>query len=227
MAKYSILKSFYASEVWQNFRLVVIGERGLRCEHCGKYVLKSSELTLHHIIELTPENVGDANIALNPDNIMVVHHECHNQIHGRFGYQFEQGVYIVYGPPLAGHDEYVSAHMSRGDIVVDMDKLFAAVSLLPSYDKPNGLLSNVRAVHNILIDNIKTRYGKWRSAWVIGGYAEKRKRERLAEDLGAELIFCDVSREECYNRLSVDEQRKHRQDEWRGYIDKWFEQYQP
>lgn len=87
-----------------------------------------------------------------------------------------------------------------------MDELFAAVSLLP----PDGLLSNVRAVHNILIDNIKTRYGKWRRAWVIGGYAEKRKRERLAEDLGAELIFCNVSREE-----------------WRGYIDKWFEQFQP
>lgn len=36
---------------------------------------------------------GDANTALNPDNIMVVHHECYNQIRGRFGYQFEQGVY--------------------------------------------------------------------------------------------------------------------------------------
>ncbi|MED5017917.1 HNH endonuclease [Paenibacillus chibensis] len=232
MAKYAILKSFYASEAWQKFRIVVINERairdgGMRCEHCGKYVLKSSELTLHHIIELTPENVHDVHIALNPENILVVHHECHNEIHGRFGYQTEKGVYIVYGPPLAGHDDYVEQHSVRGDLVVDMDRLYAAVSMLPYYDKPDGLLPNVRGIHNMLIDNIKTRYGKWRSAWVIGGYADKRKRERLAEDLGAELIFCDVSRDECLARLEVDEDRKFRRDEWRGYIDKWFEQYQP
>lgn len=225
MAKYAILKSFYASEAWQKFRMVVISERGLRCEHCSETVLKSSELTLHHIEELTPENVHDVNIALNPENIMVVHHECHNEIHGRFGYQPEKGVYIVYGPPLAGHELYVQERMCRGDIVVDMDRLYVAVSMLPDYDKPDNLLANVRGVYNALIDNIKTRYGKWHSAWVIGGFADKYKRERMATELGAELIFCDVSKDECYRRLEADEARRYRQDEWRRYIDKWFDSY--
>jgi hypothetical protein len=115
--------------------------------------------------------------------------------------------------------------MFRGDLVVDMDQLYAAVSLLPYYDKTDNLLTNVRIIHNQLLDNIKTRYGRWNNAWVIGGYADKYKRERLANDLGAEIIFCEVSHEECLRRLQIDHDRKFRQDEWKGYIDKWFERY--
>lgn len=227
MAKYAILKSFYASEKWQKFRLAIIAERGLRCEHCYKTVTKAGDLTLHHKIELTPENVNDVNISLNPENISVVHHDCHNKIHNRFGYKPEKEVYIIYGSPLSGKTSYVKENMSRGDLVVDMDSLYEAVSFLPSYDKPDNLLSNVRVIHNQLIDNIKTRFGKWNNAWVIGGYADRYKRERLAEELGAELIFCDVSKEECLRRLSIDGERKYRIDEWEAYINKWFDQYMP
>ena len=113
--------------------------------------------------------------------------------------------------------------MQRGDLVVDMDQLYRAISLLPDYDKPDSLFSNVIGVHNLLLDNIRTRYGKWNSAWVIGGYADRYKRDKLANDLGAELIFCDVSKDECLRRLQLDEERRVRADEWVRYIDKWFE----
>ncbi len=225
MAKYAILKSFYASIEWQTLRMVLIGQRGLHCEYCTGIVARSSELTLHHIIELTPENVNDAMISLNPDNIMIVHHECHNKIHNRFGYQASNGVNIIYGPPMSGKNTYVKHHLSRGDLVVDMDRLYSAVTMLPYYDKPDGVFSNVIGIHNLLIDNIKTRLGKWNSAWVIGGYADKYKRERLANDLGADLIFCNVSQDECLRRLDADEDRRYRKDEWKKYIAKWFEQY--
>jgi len=225
MAKYAVLKSFYASEKWQKFRMSIIAERGLKCEYCGKIVAIPGELTLHHIKELTPENVNDYNISLNPDNVLVVHHECHNKIHNRFGHTGEKKVYIVFGPPLAGKKTFVRSNMTRGDLIVDMDRLYAAVSMLPYYDKPDNLFMNVRAIYNLLIDNIKTRFGKWNNAWVIGGFSDKYKREKLAEELGAELIFCDVSKEECLRRLSVDEERKYRKDEWEVYINKWFEQY--
>ena len=98
--------------------------------------------------------------------------------------------------------------MSRGDLVVDMDRLYSAASMLPYYDKPENLLSNVIGIRNALIDNIKTRYGKWNNAFIIGGYPDKYKREKLAEDLGAEIIFCDVSKAECLKRLDIDEDRQ-------------------
>ena len=58
--------------------LLIITERAKRdggppCEYCKKRVTHSRELTVHHIVELTPENVDDAMISLNPDNVMVVH----------------------------------------------------------------------------------------------------------------------------------------------------------
>ena len=226
MAKYSILQSFYASDAWQAFRAMVIAERGMICQHCGQLIAQLYDLTIHHIVELTPENVNDVMISLNPDNVLIVHHDCHNQIHKRFGYgRGTKQVYLVYGAPLSGKTTLVRQQMTRGDLIVDMNELYAAVSLLPSFDKPDGLLTNVMGLYNGLIDNIKTRYGKWNNAWVIGGYPEKFKREKLADALGAELVFCDVTKELCIDRLFNDPERKYRTKEWAAYIEDWFDRY--
>ncbi|KON86602.1 hypothetical protein AF332_07065 [Sporosarcina globispora] len=225
MAKHAIIKSFYASEEWTNLRLQLINERGNRCEHCKEIIPKSKDIIGHHTIELTPENINDYSISLNPERIELICFDCHNKEHKRFGYQSEKEVFLIYGPPMSGKSSYVRNHMKRGDIVVDMDQLYAAVSYLPYYDKPDNLFSNVIGIHNLLLDNIKTRLGKWGNAWIIGGYADKYKRNRLADDLGAELIFCNVSQEECLRRLEIDEDRKYRKDEWSKYIIRWFETY--
>jgi len=225
MAKHAILKSFYASEAWQIFRLSLINERGPKCQHCGETIARSKDIIGHHVIELTPENVGDVMISLNPDKVELVCFDCHNKTHKRYGAKFEREVYLVYGPPMSGKTTFVKQNFSRGDIVIDMDKLYEAVSFLPVYDKPDNLLANVMGMHNHLIDNIRTRYGKWHNAWIVGGYADKYKRERTANDLGAELIFCDVSKDECIRRLRIDEEKMYRQDEWEKYIDKWFSSY--
>lgn len=229
MARHSVLQAFYNSDIWKSFRLTLIAERGvngLYCEHCKELMLDPRNITAHHKIELTPDNVHDHAISLNPELIMLVHHKCHNEIHGRFGAKKSRGVYLVYGPPLAGKKTFVNERMMRGDIVVDMDRLFEAVSFQPCYDKPNNLLSNVIGIHNLLLDNIKTRMGRWGDAWVIGGYPDKFKRERTADDIGAELVYIEASKEVCMARLAADSQRQHVQSEWRGYIDKWFDQYQ-
>jgi hypothetical protein len=225
MAKHAILKSFYASEAWVTLRLLLINERGNRCEHCNKIIPKSKDLIGHHKIELTPENVNDRSISLDPEMIEIICFDCHNKVHNRFGRNTGRQVYIVYGPPMSGKTTFVKENMSRGDMLVDMDMLYAAVSMLPDYDKPDNLFNNVISIHNQLIDNIRTRYGKWNNAWIIGGYADKYKRERLADDMGAELIFCDVSKEECLRRLELDDDRRYRKDEWQGYINKWFESF--
>lgn len=225
MAKHAVLQTFYASDAWRAFRLTVIAERGTRCEHCRERVAKAQELTLHHIIELTPENVNDAMIALNPDNVLVVHHGCHNQIHKRNAAKRGRQVFIVYGPPLSGKTTFVRENMEPGDLVVDYDRIYQAVSGLDLYDKPNELLPHVRAVHSLLLDHIKTRFGKWQTAWIIGGYADHYRREKLTSDLGAELLHMEATRDQCIKRLKQDKFRKNRETEWIGYIDRWFSEY--
>jgi hypothetical protein len=76
------------------------------------------------------------------------------------------------------------------------------------------------------IGNIKTRYGGFRTAWIIGGYPEKFIRDKLADDLGAELIYIESSKELCVDRLNAcNDYRSEHKDEWIQYIDKWFEEY--
>lgn len=234
MDRYGSLQAFYNSNDWRAFRMATIIKRatkdgGVICEHCGKPIAEPENITAHHIIEITPENVNNLKVSMNPDNIMIIHGKpCHDKIHRRFGYsggKAAKRVYVVWGPPLSGKTTFVRENMHRGDIVVDMDRLYEAVSMLPYYDKPNELLTNVRGLYSHLIDNIKTRHGKWHNAWVVGGFPQHYERDRLITDLGAEGIRCHATKEECIARLSVDQDRQMRQDEWRSYIDKWFNRF--
>ena len=80
---------FYRSDRWRKMRMYLMNERetadGLICAHCGKPIVRSYEAILHHVIELTPQNVNDDTIAYNPENLVFVHPHCHNEIHNRFG----------------------------------------------------------------------------------------------------------------------------------------------
>lgn len=231
MAQSKLLQSFYASKLWRNLRLSLIMERGSICAHCGKVIVNPEEIIGHHTIELDDTNVLDHSISLNPELIELVCFDCHNKIDGHFLNQSKpkpRGIYLVYGPPLAGKERYVREHMSPGDIVVDMDSLFEAISYQPRYVKPDKLLSNVYDMQRLLIDHIKTRHGNWRSAWIIGGYADKYKRDLVTKETGAEPVFIECTREACLMRLdAIRDDRSKSKSEWRGYIDKWFETYQP
>ena len=231
MAKTSKLQAFYSSAQWINFRLQVIAEHaarlgGLKCDVCRERILDATKAHVHHLVELTDENVDDVMVSLNSDLVQVVHDGCHNKVHKRsIQTTNERQTYLVYGPPLSGKSSYVREHMKRGDLIVDFDLLFKGLSMLELYDKPNDLLMNVRAVHNLLLDHVKTRFGKWESAWIIGGYADKYKRGKLIADLGAEPIFIKASKEECLMRLGADLKRSAHKEEWTKYIERWFEQY--
>ncbi|MEG0297673.1 MAG: HNH endonuclease signature motif containing protein [Clostridium sp.] len=234
-------KKFYRSKAWLIFRQTILLDRTvdkdtgelkpIRCEHCGDKIIESKFIQLHHVIELTPDNINDVSITLNPDNIEVICQSCHNKVHGRFTNRARRkiktkGIYIVYGAPMGGKHTYIKDNITPGDIVVDMDKLYEAVSLQPIYNKPDNLKYNVLSIRNLLIDNIKTRYGKFNTAWVVGGYPNKFDRERLANELGAELVYIDADKKDCYYRLEYcNDYRQDHKEEWKGYIDNWFDEF--
>ncbi|EJT6533429.1 HNH endonuclease [Clostridium perfringens] len=228
---WNTLDSFYQSKEWKRFRKVILSDRLPICFHCGEAFKEEDTIVVHHKEELTLGNVNDYMISLNPDNVELVHDKCHNKIHKRAGYgrykkTLGRGIYIVYGPPLAGKTSYVLENKDRRDIVVDMDRLYQAITLLPLYDKPEELKYNVMFIRDSIIDNIKTKYGKFNSAWIIGGYADKYKRELLQRELGAELILLKPDKKELYRRLEeITDERKNKKDFWKSLIDNWFEEY--
>jgi hypothetical protein len=225
---YYDLSSFYQSKEWQEFRKVIIAERlndkyQTICEHCGQPIIKAYDIIAHHKTELNLENVNDASISLNPDNIMLVHFRCHNTIQNRYG-SYTRHKYIVYGSPLSGKSTYVKERAMQHDLVIDIDKIYECISNNPPYIKSGRLYDNMRSVYDVLIDNIKHNYGKWVNAFIIGGYPYNGERERLAQELGAELIYIDCTKEEALARLESCTDNRDKK-EWEKYINDWYNRY--
>lgn len=224
-----MLSNFYKSRDWVNLVQVIRLERvnsegQLICEYCDKPIIAKYDCIGHHKIELTEANVDDANIALNPDNIMLVHHRCHNKIHNKLSYS--QHVYLVYGSPLSGKNTFVKDNMDVGDCIVDIDNIWQSISGCDRYIKPNRLRSCVFNIRNHMIDMVRMRQGKWLNAWIIGGYPLISERERLCKALGAREIFIDTPREKCIERLHANPEGRDIL-EWEKYIAEWWERYDP
>lgn len=220
--------TFYRSDEWRklldNLKHERLNDDGqIECEYCGKPIVKAYDIIGHHKIELDDENVKDYNISLNPDNIALVHHKCHNFIHNKLGYA-QREVFIVYGAPLSGKTTWVKDNMSEGDLVIDVDSIWQCISGQDRYIKPNRLKSVVFKVRDSLIDCVKYRLGKWNNAYIIGGYPLQSERERLIKELAAREVFIDASKDECIERLEAVQDGRDK-EEWRKYIDEWFERF--
>ena len=217
------IQSFYKSKEWIDLvaylKLKRVKDDGqLYCEHCGKPIIKSYDCIGHHVIELTPTNVNDVRISLNPDNIKLIHFKCHNEIHNRYGYAVRKA-YIVYGAPCAGKTTFVHNNAGHSDIVIDVDNIWQMISINKRYDKPAKLKQCAFGVRDCLLDMVRMRIGKWDNSWVIGGYPLRMDRERVADRLGAELIYIEESKETCISRAY--------NKDWIKYIENYFEIFQP
>lgn len=213
--------AFYTSRRWSAFveqlKLDRVNENGeLICEYCGKPILRKFDCIGHHIIELDDENVNDFGISLNPDNVQLIHHACHNRIHCRFD-GFYQSVWLVYGSPCAGKSTWVHANANADDLIIDIDRIWECLSMQDKYHKNDRLKQNVFGVYNALIEQVKRRVGMWRNAYIVGGFPLVTERTRMCELLKARPIFIDETREVCESRAE--------NDEWRGYIAEWFEDF--
>lgn len=216
---------FYRSDRWLKFLANLKDERAdesgvIICAHCGKPIVKKYDCIGHHKKELTEENVDDVTISLNPDNVELIHFKCHNLIHDRFcGYvqRKPQQVFIVYGSPCSGKRTWVSENAEPDDIIIDIDRLWNAISCS---EKPDRLKANVFAMRDLLLDQIRTRNGRWRHAYIIGGYPLTGERERLADFVNAdEVIYIDTPQDICLQRAKSEAMI--------GYIEDWWERYTP
>lgn len=212
------LHQFYCSKAWRTLAYKLKVERGGKCERTGEIFADLSQLIGHHKIELTEDNVDDPNVSLNPDNIEIISFKEHNKEHRRFGNK--QKVYIIYGSPLSGKTTLAKELMQYGDIVLDLDSIWQAVTMQGRYSKPNNIRFNVFKMRDDLLGQIKMRYGNWYDAYIIGGYPDKYERQRLADELGAELIYCESTKQECISRLG------DRGIKWLDYINDWWNKYE-
>lgn len=75
-------RTFYKSKAWRDVREAAMQRDGRLCVDCMKQGLYRPAEEVHHIEELTPENINDPNVALNLNNLVSLCRECHQKRHG-------------------------------------------------------------------------------------------------------------------------------------------------
>ena len=222
MKTYKNTTQFYKSQDWANCKAQVLNDRlkdgAVICEHCGKVILNSFDpraktnkgaMVFHHKIYLTNQNVNDASISINPKNIAILHWNCHNEVHKRFGFgtgnnKPERKVYLVVGAPCSGKTTFVKEHIEEGDIVFDIDSLWEVLSGQARYTKPNSLKQLVLATRLFIKDQLKRGAGYWRNAYIIESkLATPLEIDKEAEGypFNVEVVEMDATKEECLTRL--------------------------
>lgn len=223
------LPSFYKSREWSDFRQVLILERTqadgyVHDELTGLPIVKPYDIILHHKEELTLDNVNDAMVALNPDNIMIVSFKSHNIIHNRFG-RWTRHIYLVYGCPLAGKSSWVKENAGQHDLIIDIDRIYQCISNNEAYQKSGRIADNVFLVRDLLLDMVRDKKGKWVNAFIVGGYPYSGERERLCVELGAEQIYIDCDKETALLRLATCTDGREKIADYSKYIEQWFDRY--
>ena len=75
-------KRFYRSKPWRDCRAAYIARRllidGGLCEQCRE----QQGYIVHHLVTLTPENIGNPAVALNHSLLAYVCKDCHDQYEG-------------------------------------------------------------------------------------------------------------------------------------------------
>lgn len=74
-------RAFYKSQAWKKCRESYARSQGYICETCAKKGLCTPGEIVHHIIEITPENINDPRVTLNWDNLRLVCRKCHGDEH--------------------------------------------------------------------------------------------------------------------------------------------------
>lgn len=221
------IHAFYCRKDYLDLAQACKIKSGGVCAKCGG-VFDISELRPHHKVELTLDNIDDVNVTLNPDNIEVLCHDCHNAAHKRFGYAVgAKHVYLVYGSPCAGKTTHVNSVATRNDLIVDLDKIHRAICICGLYDKPDATKRVAFNVRDYLLDEVRTATPrrKWQDAYIIGTYPDRIDRDMFVQDYGAELVHIDTSKEECIKRAYQDIERSSIRDAVIGWINAYWERY--
>lgn len=67
-------KDFYNSRKWRNLSSYIREKYNHICQECGEFGDQ-----VHHIIEITPENINNPDITLNENNLTLLCDGCHNK----------------------------------------------------------------------------------------------------------------------------------------------------
>lgn len=126
-------------------------------------------------------------------------------------------VYLIVGSPCSGKSTYIKEHMKRGDLVCDVDYIYAAISGQDAHDAELYTHEVACELHRHLLDIIRDRKGGWKDAYVTSIANTDEKLKEMKERINAdEVIIMDTPYEVCIERA------KERPPYFVWLIQEWF-----
>jgi predicted kinase len=136
-------------------------------------------------------------------------------------------VELITGPPGSGKSTLARERMRRGDVLLDMDRLWVALTGLEEYDKPSELLPLVRAVFDHALYTVYLQAAPPDAVLVT---SSATRRDRLA-DLGSyrdyglrRLTVLETPASECIRR--IEQQGRAGTADWPALVHRWWAEYQ-
>jgi hypothetical protein len=133
---------------------------------------------------------------------------------------------VVCGSPGSGKTMYVKKHMCKGDLIVDLDMIYAAISGSDSRDRDKELLPYMFAVRDALYNKLDS-WTTLQRAWIIACLPKAYDRESISRRFNAKVILINKTKRECMQQSISDTTRMNDMSFNLKLITEWFDAYTP
>lgn len=136
-------------------------------------------------------------------------------------------VTLVCGAPGAGKTTFVKEKMKRGDLLIDLDMIFSALTGLDHHDNPQSLLGIAIEARNAVLMRASLMGADRPRTWIIACAPSRRERQfykGLFPNLS--VVIIDTPAVVCLERIGKDPMRAGRWAHFKNIVEKWFDSFE-
>tara|TARA_R100000700_G_scaffold39868_1_gene53730 strand:+ start:5224 stop:6324 length:1101 start_codon:yes stop_codon:yes gene_type:complete len=131
----------------------------------------------------------------------------------------ENKIYLVLGSSCSGKSTYVRSNANSEDLIFDFDTIHQAITINRSHIHLKHIKDYVFEIRNTIYKKLKE--DKNITAWIINSTPFKENRQKIVDELGAEIIYLKRNKEKC-----LEIAKNERPDEWLEYIENYHKNFQ-
>ena len=214
---------------WQRLRLRKLRQHPL-CEECQSHGRITAATDVDHIL---PKAAGGSD---EDGNLQCLCHECHSRksrrerdfgMTGPIDAERKTYVTIICGPAGSGKTTAALKMMQPGDLIIDMDAIYSALSGMSLHEHPPGLLPFAASARDAVLARLR-RQSDVQRAWIVTTEARADRRRELAERVGADAVYIyAVPYAVCMQRIAADPLRHRSMAAWHTLVERWWLDYRP